>query len=88
MAERRIQKAPLGVSTFGLQPGEWKPILVSDQSVGGRRRSARMACPGCGTTGTLQDHGIDDEGRVTPSVDCTQCEYHESGVVLEGWNDA
>ena len=26
-----------------------------------------------------------DDGLVTPSVDCTECEFHESGLVLEGW---
>lgn len=33
-------------------------------------------------------HEIDDDGRVTPSVQCPQCDYHETGVVPEGWADA
>ncbi len=44
-----------------------------------------MSCPGCGSVAGLDDHEIDDQGRVTPSVDCSECEYHETGVRLLEW---
>ena len=76
MAETRITKT---TSYSTLAPGEWRPI-TSDG-----KWSARMACPGCGVGGSLADHEIDEHGNVHPSVDCTECEYHETGVVLVGW---
>jgi hypothetical protein len=73
--QTRITRSP----TRELAPGTWHPITADGKP------SARMACPGCGANGSLTDHEIDSEGRITPSVDCTQCDYHEVGVVLEGW---
>lgn len=43
-----------------------------------------VCCPRCERVAQL-DHEVDDEGRVTPSVDCPVCSYHESGVVLADW---
>ncbi len=79
----RIRRAvPIDeASHFHLEAGTWYPITLGE----GGRRCARLACPGCGTSGTLEDHEIDDAGNVTPSVACSECSYHEVGVVLEGW---
>ena len=68
-----------GRDIFSLAMGEWH-LITSDGKL-----SARMACPGCGVNGSLAGHEIDRLGNVTPSVDCTECEYHETGVILEGW---
>ncbi len=83
-AEKRIRRATSrgrrkGREIFWLAAGEWHPVIVDGKP------SARMACPGCGANGSLADHEIDAAGNVTPSVDCTECAYHETGVVLEGW---
>lgn len=49
------------------------------------KSTARLGCPGCGLTALLDDHEIDHVGNVTPSVDCPSCDYHETGVLLIGW---
>lgn len=59
-------------------PGEWRCVVIDGQ------RTARLGCPGC-HYGAVLDHEIDAKGRVSPSVACPNCSYHESGVVLEGW---
>ncbi len=80
--KRLRRAAPIDeASHFHLEAGTWYPITIGK----GGRLSARMACPGCGANGSLANHEIDAAGNVTPSVDCTECEYHEVGVVLEGW---
>ncbi len=79
MAETKIKKGEQEADRWDMPKGTWLRITFE----GGV--SARMTCPGCGTTGTLTQHSIDAQGNVKPSVDCTECEYHESGVVLEGW---
>ena len=52
-------------------------------------RSASFTCPICGNTGTLLDHAISPEGKVTPSVVCSfeGCVFHEF-VRLAGWREA
>ena len=79
MAETRITKADKETQRYNMPKGTWLRI-ISDGRV-----SARMSCPGCGSTGTLTLHEIDHLGNVTPSVDCEECDYHESGLVLVGW---
>ena len=50
--------------------------------------SARISCIKCGAVGTLADHSIDGEGKVTPSVDCPEeCGWHVN-VTLRGWAQA
>lgn len=78
MAETRIERGVEG-DRFKMPPGTWLRITADGKP------TARMTCPLCGATGTLVDHTIDHLGNVTPSVDCTQCQYHETGVVLVGW---
>lgn len=50
------------------------------------KRTAQIACPGCGLVATLNpaDHQIDDNGNVTPSVDCPNCEFHKT-IKLDKW---
>lgn len=60
--------------------GEWSPWVVDGQ------RTALFCCPDCGRRGTLETHTIGDDGRVTPSVRCNDgCEFHQTGVQLQGW---
>jgi len=59
--------------------GEWSPRVV------GGKRTAQLACPKCGDSGSLCTHEIAADGSVTPSVMCNACDYHESGLRLEGW---
>jgi hypothetical protein len=42
-----------------------------------------VTCPGCGVEGRLQ-HDVSDDGKVSPSLDCPSCSFHE-WVKLEGW---
>ena len=79
MAETRIVKGDRAADRFNMPPGTWLRITADGTP------TARMSCPGCGSAGSLVDHEISEQGNVTPSVDCTQCEYHEVGVVLVGW---
>jgi hypothetical protein len=64
------------------QKGTWWPGLACSGN------SAVISCPICGKIGTLSDHAIDSQGKVTPSVVCPreQCKFHDF-VVLEGWRD-
>ena len=71
------QNLPAGTPQVG---GTWE-FVVRDG-----KRTARIACPGCGLVATLDptDHQIDDFGNVTPSVDCPNCEFHKT-VTLDKW---
>lgn len=31
------------------------------------------------------DHEVSLKGEVTPSIQCPKCEFHESGVILDGF---
>lgn len=59
----------------GIGPGTW------------RRMGLRVfvTCPECGVTAQL-DHKVDDQGNVTPSLDCPNdvCSWHVYAV-LGGW---
>lgn len=49
--------------------------------------TARVSCPDCGVSATLEDtHTIDISGNVSPSVRCpeTGCRFHET-LKLVGW---
>ncbi len=54
--------------------GKWTPILRAKALP-----SALLACPTCGSQGSLHDHDISSEGHVTPSVVCSQegCTFHD-----------
>lgn len=56
----------------GLHHGRWRPVLLDGE------RTARIACPSCGTLGLL-DHEIAEDGAVSPSVVCPRdgCGWHE-----------
>lgn len=59
--------------------GTWRPLETED------KLSASFTCPGCGVSGTLDDHEIHGDGKVEPSVDCPEnCGFHDM-VTLEGW---
>lgn len=62
-----------------LTEGGWRPGRADG------RRTASMACPGCGKVASLSGHEIAADGTVTPSVACAyDCGFHEY-VQLEGW---
>lgn len=50
--------------------------------------SARVSCPGCGVSGSLEDtHAIDPvTGDVSPSIACGQegCDFHRM-ITLSAW---
>lgn len=43
-----------------------------------------VSCPGCGLRASL-DHVVEENGDVTPSLDCSKCDFH-AHVSLVGWN--
>lgn len=43
-----------------------------------------MTCPSCGTVASLEEHKIDDDGTVEPSVSCPDCAFHEH-IALRGY---
>lgn len=45
----------------------------------GEVQSASFTCPKCGLPGTLEDHDIDIDGTVAPSVECPdeKCGFHD-----------
>lgn len=68
------------------QPSSWRPWLFGPQA----ERGAAVVCPsghGMSIGGGQRfgsSHGIDAEGRVSPSVVCHSCGWHVS-VRLAGW---
>jgi len=62
------------------EPGTWSANEIDGKKV------TVMSCPKCGKLGSLNDHTIDDKGRVTPSVICPEsaCGFHDT-VKLLGW---
>lgn len=64
---------------FEEPPLSWHPGWARDHPI------AIFTCPG-GSTGSLHDWTVDDDGTVTPSVDCRcGCGFHEF-IQLEDWN--
>jgi hypothetical protein len=61
-------------------PSTWKGL----QTPTGRKAS--FTCPK-GHLGSLADHDIADDGRVSPSVVCPYdgCDFHDF-IKLEGWS--
>lgn len=55
-----------------LSKRNWQPVLY-------------ILCPECGIRAELQ-HVIRPGGKVEPSVDCPDCNFHEH-ITLEGWGD-
>lgn len=51
-------------STVGNKPGQWKPVKNGDCI------SAIYYCNECGNPMSLQNHQINDDGTVNPSVVC------------------
>jgi hypothetical protein len=46
----------------------------------------KVQCPGCKTWGFLDGHTILSDGSIQPSVDCTECDFHEM-VKLKAWKE-
>lgn len=66
----------------GFGKGKWGLKILNGKPV------ASFTCPGCGTLGYLENHAVDKNGNVTPSVVCCgDCDFHEF-IQLNGWNDA
>ena len=63
-----------------LEPGTWKGVV-------GGMPQAMIRCPECHRRESLgAAHQVDDDGAVTPSVDCPydDCTWHVH-IVLDGW---
>lgn len=65
------------LDVWAQEPLTWFPVHSGD------RMTAEVVC-GTGHAGLIDEHDIDEHGRVTPSVVCTDCDWHEF-IVLEGW---
>jgi hypothetical protein len=73
--ERKSYPRGLGKGTWGLRRLDNKPVAVFN-------------CPGCGITAYLEEHSVDSDGNVTPSVVCPGvCGFHEF-IHLKGWSYA
>jgi hypothetical protein len=60
-------------------PGTWRPGTSDGEP------TAFFHCPMCLTVGSLHGtHEIAADGKVTPSVVCPNCEFHE-WISLVGW---
>lgn len=70
--DQQIYPRGLGKGTWGLRVLDGGPVAVFN-------------CPGCGITAYLEEHAVDSEGFVTPSVVCpSNCGFHEF-IQLKGW---
>jgi hypothetical protein len=81
-AEEFSQRVPQGAWPDGVaEKGTWHGGRKADDT-----RTASLSCPDCGKIGSLSDHKIDDQGRVSPSVVCPTkgCDFHE-WLILDGW---
>jgi hypothetical protein len=69
-------------AAFEEPPNSWKRVRVTNPAHAGDR--VLYTCPN-GHTGRLNGWDVDLEGRVTPSVDCTQdgCDFHDHIRLLE-----
>lgn len=44
----------------------------------GKDSEVFLSCPGCGIIANIAEtHEIDAEGVITPSVDCSNCDFHD-----------
>ncbi len=62
------------------------PLTWVLTKLAGGADSAWVVC-GNGHRASLIDHHVNPDGTVIPSLDCVECPWHESGVVLVGWAD-
>lgn len=70
----------VSVEQYRKEPGTWFMLECS----GGKRIPA-VVCPGCrGGALSLKDHHVAADGKVTPSLGCPFCGYHEF-ITLKGW---
>lgn len=70
-----------GQNRWALDPGEYRRVILDGNTTG------RVACPVCGGIGSLDDHEIDEQGNVTPSLVCPHppCPFHANPVRLLEW---
>ena len=80
-----IRKHTLGY--VPLAPGTWRAVQFSGKP-GEPDYRIKVSCPMCGTEAGLDEHEIDGDGVVSPSVECPAlgCQFHEH-IVLEEWAD-
>lgn len=62
-------------------PGTYKEFYIP----GSHKVSANLTCPECGHVMSLINHTIQYHGKVTPSVKCPRCSFHDN-VELGSWN--
>jgi hypothetical protein len=72
---RKTYPRGLGKGTWGLRTLDGKLV-------------PSFTCPSCGVCGFLEEHSVDKDGNVAPSVVCPGvCGFHEF-IRLDGWGDA
>lgn len=64
-----------------MPPLTWRPVQIGKTG----RKTALVSCA-YAHEGLIEEHTIHPDGRVEPSVVCTEagCGWHEH-IVLEGW---
>lgn len=62
-------------------PCTWSPLILDE------KRTARVTC-GNGHIAVIDDHSINEDGKVTPSLECPHdpCGWHEYVTLLE-WKE-
>lgn len=74
-----MTESPMNSNVFPPLPGTWVPGHADGE------RTAFFTCPKCSTYGALAgSHEIADDGVVSPSVVCPNCDFHDH-VTLVGW---
>lgn len=64
---------------FEEPPNTWKRVFFKDDN----QETALYTCPN-GHSGLLDEHQISSDGTVSPSIICTECDFHDF-VKLVGW---
>lgn len=60
-------------------PASWSYVILGLNGPS----SAMIVCPNCHIMGTISDHNISEDGTVTPSVICPECDFHDMIKLLE-----
>ena len=69
-----------------LIPGCWREIAL-DGKPGDPPDTIKFACPNCGVEAYLDEHDVDDDGNVSPSVICPkECGFHDT-VILKNFGE-
>lgn len=69
-------------------PTQEKGVWCTVRIAGGAVEVPKLSCPECGFVSIMlpQEHVVDCDGNVSPSVVCPECEFHEM-VQFVGWRE-